>query len=1035
VEYESEPARDRVVAGLRDDLAAAGIPFHEIRLPADQLPAQLARGLVQELQSLDSGVVSISGFARAFPSGPELEDGLQALSYHRENLAAPPLHQIWWMPAWFAERFLRAVSDLNSWFLTRVQITEVVAPARDRAEAPTREVFTAAAARPSVPTGEARARAAELTARLERALEQGEAAGEEIHTLAEQAVSALRTAGLENEARAQELTLARRLAAAPRPVPHAGAPEFFVSYSSADRRWAVWIAWELEGAGYTTVIQAWDFLPGSNFILEMQRAAAKTRRTIAVLSPRYFESRFTPLEWAAAFARDLEGEARTLVPVRVQECELEGLLAQVDYVDLVGLDKEAARRALLQAVRAGRRRPSAALLFSEKTAAVAALCEPAFPGDLPAVWNVPHRRNPHFTGREKLLDVIHASLSSGQRTVLTLAITGLGGVGKTQLALEYAYRHNEEYRVVWWIRSEQPSTLADDFAALAVALQLPQGRAQDQSLAVDAARRWLEESRGWLLVLDNADDPAALSAYLPRRGGGHVLITSRATSWGELGASVSVDVFSRKESVQFLCERTGSRGREAAARLAEELGHLPLAIAQAAAYMEATSTSLAAYLDLFRARRRELWSKESPPAGYPDTVATTWELSLERVRRESPAAADVLHLCAYLAPDAIPRRLLSASAGAIAGPLAEAARDPVAFNEALRALRRYSLAEVDEDSLSVHRLLQAVTRDKLSEEGRKRWAEAAVGVVKAVFPVNIESEVAAWPLCAVLLDHALEAVRHAAELGTAPESVSWLLNQAGRYLQVRARFAGAKAALESALRLSEVTFGPDHAFVATVVNNLGRVLYDLGDLEAARQHFERALRIDEAATGSQDPEVAAVISNLGSVLRDLGELDEARQHFERALRIDEAAYGPEHPAVARDVSNLGSVLQELGDLEAARQHFERALRIDEAAYGPEHPEVATDVNNLGSVFRELGDLEAARQHFERALRIDEAAYGPEHPSVAIRLHNLGVVLRDLGDLEKARQCFERAFKIFRGALDENHWRTRGVREELQSLGK
>ncbi len=188
---------------------------------------------------------------------------------------------------------------------------------------------------------------------------------------------------------------------------------FFLSYNRADRPWAEWIAWQLEEAGYTTVLQAWDFRPGSNFVLEMQRAATEAERTIAVLSPSYLEARFTQPEWAAAFARDPTGEQGTLLPVRVRECDLRGLLPQIIYIDLVGLDEAAAREALLAGVRRQRARPTAPPGFPG--AAPRSVPErPRFPGALPPIWNLPHRRNPNFTGREDLLADLHTALTSGR---------------------------------------------------------------------------------------------------------------------------------------------------------------------------------------------------------------------------------------------------------------------------------------------------------------------------------------------------------------------------------------------------------------------------------------------------------------------------------------------------------------------------------------------------------------------------------------------------------------------------------------------
>jgi tetratricopeptide (TPR) repeat protein len=649
------------------------------------------------------------------------------------------------------------------------------------------------------------------------------------------------------------------------------------------------------------------------------------------------------------------------------------------------------------------------------------------------VWNVPRARNPNFTGREEMLADLRAALTSGQAAALTQvpqAIHGLGGVGKTQLAIEYAYRHRAEYSLVWWVRAEEPAALAGDYAAMAAALDLPQKEAREQAVVVEAVRRWLEQNTGWLLVFDNAGEPTDVRDYLPRSAGGHVIITSRNPAWGAVARPLGVQVFERPTSVEFLLKRTGQADQEAAGKLAEALGDLPLALEQAVAYIEATGESVSGYLRMFRERQAELLKRPSPSSD--TTVATTWELSFQQVDRRSPAAAALLNLCAFLAPDDISLDIVQ-QAPKLPEPLAEAAADAVQFDDAIGALRRFSLVSRSGDVLSVHRLVQAVTRERLAEEARKRWAAAAARTVNRAFPIDSD-DVRTWPVCSRLLAHALAAADHCEPLKVAADETGRLLNQAGVYLKGRAEFARARACFERALKIAEAAYGPDHPKVAIRVNNLGRVLHDQGDLAGARACFERALKIDEAAYGPEHPNVARDVNNLGGVLQDQGDLAAAWACFERALKIYEAAYGPEHPNVATCVNNLGRVLHDQGDLAGARACLERALKIDEAAYGPDHPEVARAVNNLGSVLQDQGDLAGARACCERALKVSEAAYGPEHPTVAIRVNNLGGVLKAEGDLAGARACFERALGICRRFLGESHPNTVLARKNLELLG-
>lgn len=448
---------------------------------------------------------------------------------------------------------------------------------------------------------------------------------------------------------------------------------FFISYNKADREWAEWIAWALEEAGYSIVIQAWDFRPGSNFVLGMDKAAD---RTIAVLSPDYLTALYTQPEWAAAFAQDPTGEKQTLVPVRVRGCKLDGLLAQIVYIDLVGTNRFQAREVVLAGVKLGRSKPEAEPHFPGTARAERA--EPRFPGALPDIWNIPHLRNPNFTGRKELLKSLRDALTSGRTAAVTQAIAGLGGVGKTQLAVEYAYRHKSDYSLVWWVRAEESATLTGDYADLAQQLGLPQKDAADRPATAAAVRNWLEHNPGWLLILDNANNATECRNYIPRGTSGHVIVTSRDPLWSGVAEPLRITVMLRADAVAFLEKRVGKD--PSADKLCAALGDLPLALEQAAAYIEASGISVADYLRTFEKYARELLSK-SAPTDYPHTVATTWQLAFKRLETEQPASLDLLYLFAYLAPDDIPRDLITGDAKHFPPRLKESVSNPIQFDD------------------------------------------------------------------------------------------------------------------------------------------------------------------------------------------------------------------------------------------------------------------------------------------------------------------------------------------------------------------
>jgi len=626
---------------------------------------------------------------------------------------------------------------------------------------------------------------------------------------------------------------------------------FFISYNKADREWAVWIAWALEEAGYSTIIQAWDFGPGSNFVLEMDRAAKEAERMIAVLSPDYLAALFTQPEWAAAFAQDPTGEKRMLVPVRVRDCKLEGLLAQIVYTDLVGKNEIQAREMLVAAAKVGRLKPSSVPAFPGTRKLDRA--SPRFPGALPDIWNVPHLRNPNFTGREELLRSLRAALTSGRPAAVTQAIAGLGGVGKTQLAVEYAYRHKSYYSVVWLVRSEDPATLTSNYADVAEELGLPEKDSADCPATAQAVRSWLEHNPGWLLILDNANSAAQCRDYIPRGDSGHVIVTSRDPLWSGVAELLRVGVMNRADAVAFLEKRIG-RSDPAIGRLCEALSDLPLALEQAAAYIEASGTSVAEYLAHFEKYAHELLKRPSSSTDYPHTVATTWQLAFNRLENEAPAALDLLYLLAYLAPDDISRDLIAGGGAYFPPRLAQLVSNPVEFDSAVAALRRYSLIEVRDSSFSVHRLVQVVIRSQLADRNAEtEWAEAAVGMANAAFPFK-EEILDTWSPSARLLPHALAAAGHAERLAVSLKNAGLLLNHAGVYLKPRAQLNDAEGAFRRALAIGERVYGPEHPTLATFANNIGQILHDQEDLPGALHHTQRALAIDEKVYGPDHPD-------------------------------------------------------------------------------------------------------------------------------------------------------------------------------------
>lgn len=441
----------------------------------------------------------------------------------------------------------------------------------------------------------------------------------------------------------------------------------------------------------------------------------------------------------------------------------------------------------------------------------------------PRIVHIPHPPNPDFTGREALLGETRRLLHEGY----PVALHGLGGVGKTQIAAEFAYRHAADYDLVWWLHAEDAASLTADCEKLARALGLTLA---DPGEAVARVRRELEGRARWLLIYDNAEGPKALRQALPTRGG-HCLITTQCPDWPGLARELEVKGWTPAESLAFFRKVTGQE--EGADALADLLGNLPLALAQAAAYIRATGNTLSAYAQSFKTRRAELWPREEPPHGYYATVAVTWNLAMERAAQACPAARDLLNLCAFLAPDDIPRAVLTEHAEALPEALAAAVRGGLALDDALAALRRYSLLTVRGDGWDVHRLVQVVVRDALSDAERAAWAAAAARLVSAAYPGRTYNDPAVWPICARLLPHGLAAAGHAESAApggaaVAPAETGCLLNQMGMYARGRlADFGLARDCFQRALRILTARLGPEHPHTRTARASLEGVEAEL----------------------------------------------------------------------------------------------------------------------------------------------------------------------------------------------------------------
>jgi len=652
-------------------------------------------------------------------------------------------------------------------------------------------------------------------------------------------------------------------------------------------------------------------------------------------------------------------------------------------------------------------------------------------------WNVPYRRNPFFTGREELMQRLHTLLRQEKAAALTqsLVLSGLGGIGKTQTAVEYAYRYAQQYASIFWLNADTMEGILSSYATLAALLELQEQQEPDQQKVVAAVNRWLSTHRDWLLIVDNVEEREMVASVLPTSPEGSLLFTTRRQSLGTLAYPLEVERMSQEEGTRFLLYRSRRLSLDEpldacsfadvmeAGKIVAEMEGLPLALDQAGAYIEETQCTLQDYLQLFQAHRATLLQQRGREgADHPDSVATTLSLSIAALAQQHPAAVDLLRVCALLHSDGIPEELFL-EAGSHLGPtLAAACADVLSWNRLIASVSAYSLIkrQAKEKTLSMHRLVQAVLQDDMEEADRRGWMEHIIVALNKLFPEAEQINHTCWEQCSRLLLHVLGCVEKMNFWQPENMELASVLSKAAMYLFDRAQYAEAEPLYQRSWHLWEQILGPAHSQVAYPLNGLAKLYLQQGKYEQAEMFYLRALYIREYTLGSEDPEVASLLNGLAVVYQEQGKYEQAEALFQQAWHIWEKSLGPEDPKVSHAINNLGGLYREQGKYEEAEPLFWRALHIREKILGPEHPQVAYSLDSLPTLYYHQGKYEEAEPLRWRALHIREKALGPEHSQVAYSLHGLATLYKEQGRYEQAKLFNQRALHIWERTLGSNH---------------
>lgn len=761
----------------------------------------------------------------------------------------------------------------------------------------------------------------------------------------------------------------------------------FVSYTGVDSVIAAWIAEVLRSAGHAITIQSSDFHPGHNFVLKMQEALTSADHVVAVLSPAYEASGFGSAEWAAAFATDPTGADRRLIGIRVAPYQPTGLLRSVVYADLVDrTDDDAAtlvRRALDPTTR-----PAVAggLTSAIETA--------------PHTWGVPSPVA-HFAGRGEAMDLVSERLKPGTR----MALTGYGGLGKSAVAAEWVRAHAAEFELILWLPAATQQRIEEALASAARDLGLATP-ASDADVAGRAARHALQATRRALVVLDDCPDVEVAQAA-GIAASATVLLTSRNDGgWRPDGyEQLRLDVLTAEAGTTLL-RAMAPDGGDGADLVVEALDGLPLALAQAGAYVDQHAISFVQYLDRLSTHAPRVL--ERPPGHeYGHTVLTVWTLALDELETASPAAASLLKLLSVVDSEDFPRAVLSIGWELLPEALSEAASDAFSLDATIATVLGQSLCRPDGDGLSVHPVVQAVIRSRMTEEEIATTSESVASALMKAFPEDVEPS--SWPTWERLSPHVAFVVGLAIQREVYVDSLVPMLGDMARSYDGRGFPHFANALYTTALQY--LTDHQDQASTGQLVFVVEQLAYSYLGLRAAdaAASLFKAL-VDATQKNGQATSRGAVRAGVGlaSAMTDTGNHDGALECLSTAAQaygqMDEA-----DPALGAHLyGTWGRLLVRRGEPEDGRVHLLKALELAEEANNKE--DTALTLLHLGNSYRHAEDVGPANEHYERARSIASSLPGRQQLQAEI-LANIATLALGAGDEERALGVLDEAILL------------------------
>jgi len=774
--------------------------------------------------------------------------------------------------------------------------------------------------------------------------------------------------------------------------------DFFISYTGCDAQLAEWIVTVLEKEGYSCFCQYKDIKPGQNFLLEMDKAIKNCDRVISILSEAYLQSFYADEEWTAFLAQK---RYANIIPVRIEELKPDGLWASRVYIDIAGKDKPNAEKILLKGLAHLKNAP---LTETIRTASL--------PETVKINSNFP-KWNRYFTGRDVELYKIHQTLNNNE----SLAIIGLGGVGKSQIAIEYAYRYASEYQYIWWVNAETGENTFTSYQDFAFKNEIISKDTKETEIIIEAVCNWMQQHDNWLFIFDNIEDEKSLQRYLPPQtcGKQHILTTSRNTRFLHF-STIDIGVFTEPEACEFIERYTKKQSDEHFRELAKKMGYLPLALSQTGAYMKINKSNYKNYLELYNTYHLNLLTDDDPDR---KTIATTWQISFDKINNKAPK--QLLNLCAFFAPDNIYKQWFQDASEVLSDELQElrgVLPDNLKYNKIIAELTQYSLVSRNEEgALSLHRLVQDVIRDSLKEE-QSKWRNYCVDIMNELvyydFP-TAESRT----LFSILATHIESIINGISDEDTTKE-ISELYYFLGCGFYHLADYSQALKWFDKALFTNKKILGEEHSDTMYVYTFISKVYYEKGDLEKTLEYLKKALIICEKILGEKHSNAATIYNDIARVYSAQGNYEKAMKYYKKALTIYEKILGTEDPFTAITYNNIAMIYKCKENYCNALKYSKKALRISKNVLDKEHPNTAISYSSIASIYSAKGDFNRALDYHEKALAIREKVLSKEHPDTAITYNNIAMVYDNKGNYDCALEWYLKSLPIVIKILGFEH---------------